>query len=98
MPWDPIHSPNKYVCRCLMCPENQNATPINACLPSQALYQKKLTIQYSTSTTPIIMPASFKIAILFPCCAIRPSRPALDLIEVVMLEKSSFCGPLGKCV
>ena len=40
----------------------------------------------------MIIPASFSIATLFPCCAIRPNLPALDLTDVDIEEKTSFWG------
>ena len=54
------------------------------------LLNKNPKTQYSTMTSPTIMPANFKIATLFPCCAIRPSLDALVLIDVCILEKASF--------
>ena len=50
----------------------------------------KLKSQYSTSNTPDMIPASFKMATLFPCCAMRVNRPALPLSDVPRLEKTSF--------
>ena len=45
----------------------------------------------------MMMAASLRMATLFPCCAMRPRRPADDLMEVVMLEKTSFCpGSMGQ--
>ncbi len=46
---------------------------------------------HRNNTTSIIMPESFRIAMRFPCDAIRPNRPAEDLREVERLEKTSFC-------
>lgn len=48
--------------------------------------------QYSTSTIPMIMPASFRIATLFPCCAMRVKRPALPCRLFERLEKALFWG------
>ena len=47
-------------------------------------------IHHSTITTPMIMPANFSIATLFPELAIRPNLPALPLSDVEKLEKTSF--------
>ena len=41
---------------------------------------------------PMMMPESFSIAILLPCWAIRPNRPALDFKEVPIFEKTSVYG------
>jgi hypothetical protein len=46
-------------------------------------------MNHSTSTTPMIMPASLRIATLFPDAAILPSRPAEPFKEVLMEEKVS---------
>ena len=53
--------------------------------------KKKLNPHHSTITTPIIIPANFSIATLFPCCAMRPSRLAEPFMEFVMEEKTSDC-------
>ena len=37
----------------------------------------------------MMIPASFKIATLLPCCAMRPSRPALLRMLVDIFEKTS---------
>ena len=58
--------------------------------------KKNPSTNHSTTTTPTIIPASFKIATLFPCCAIRVMRPAEPFIEVDIEEKTSFYdGQLG---
>lgn len=59
---------------------------------------KKLNPHHSTTTTPIIIPANLNIATLFPCCAIRPSRPAEPFIELVIEEKTSDYITLGQVV
>lgn len=55
------------------------------------------SIQYNTTTTAIMIPASFNIATLFPCCAIRPNRPALPFKDVLKFEKTSFCILVNVC-
>ena len=45
---------------------------------------------HSARTTPMMIPANFNIAILLPCCAMRPRRPALLRMFVDRLEKTSF--------
>ena len=58
---------------------------------AQTFRKSQLNTHHTSTTTPTITPASFKIATLFPLCAIRPSRPAEPLIEVPMEEKTSDC-------
>lgn len=54
------------------------------------LLNKNPKTQYNTKNTTTMIPANFSIATLFPCCAIRPNRPALDRIDVDIEEKTSF--------
>lgn len=51
----------------------------------------KPKIQYNKTTVPTMMPASLRIATLFPACAARPRRAALPFKVVDMLEKTSLC-------
>ena len=53
--------------------------------------KKKLNTHHSTITTPMMIPANFSIATLFPCCAMRPNRLAEPFMEFVMEEKTSDC-------
>ena len=46
-------------------------------------------MKYSTSTTPMIIPASLNTATLFPDAAMRPRRPAEPLRDVLKFEKVS---------
>jgi hypothetical protein len=49
-------------------------------------------MNHNNTTTPIIMPASLRMATLFPDAAILPSRPADPFKEVPMEEKVSDYG------
>ena len=65
-------------------------TPKAVCSHPYAHHRKKYPTPYhNTTTTPTNIPASFKIATLFPCCAIRPRRLAEPLIELPIEEKTS---------
>lgn len=44
-----------------------------------------------TSAPAINIPASFKTATRFPCCAMRVNRVALPLSDVPKLENTSDC-------
>lgn len=46
-------------------------------------------MNHNKSTTPMIMPASLRMATLFPDAAILPSRPADPFKEPLMEEKVS---------
>ena len=54
-------------------------------------FHNQLSPHQSTTTTAIIIPESFNIATLFPCCAILPSRPADPFMDDPMEEKTSDC-------
>ena len=68
-------------------------------LPFAPAYQKnQVTTHHSTTTHAINIPDSFSMATLFPCCAIRPRRPAEPFIDVPREEKTSDCGGGGVLV
>lgn len=80
-------------------PPSKTLTHINQDpLGSGPFFHNHPNTHHNTTTTPTIMPANFNTATLFPLCAIRPRRPALPLMLVVMEEKTSFCESyLEKC-
>ncbi len=71
---------------------------LKSLLPFARDYQKnQLTTHHSTTTHAINMPDSFSIATLFPCCAMRPRRPAEPFMDVPSEEKTSDYGGKGGC-
>lgn len=57
----------------------------------RVIQNTKCPIQYSTTNAAMIMPLSFSTATLFPDAAMRVSRVAEPLSDVVKLEKVSLC-------
>lgn len=72
-------------------PLPQKSPPVQTTHQAFLDRNKKLIPHHSTTTTPTIIPANLNIATLFPCCAMRPRRPAEPLMEVVIEEKTSDC-------
>jgi len=89
----PAHKPNTTLCTKMMSSSIHRFSSIHSNLFQGCFDPPPLNnhppIHHNNITTPIIIPASFKIATLFPLCAIRPSRPALFLKDVPKLLKTS---------
>jgi hypothetical protein len=74
--------------RTILLPQSPNFGPIDRPLH----HTNSPHMNHNNTTTPIIMPASLRMATLFPDAAILPSRPADPFKEVPMEEKVSDYG------
>lgn len=72
-------------------------TPRNALNPEFSHTNSPQMI-HSAITTPIMIPASLKIATLFPAAAIRPNRPAEPFRDVLIDEKVSDYDPVSQTI